>query len=529
MKSIKSLVSLILVFLLMFGLMTGCSSGTSDGSQSSEEDSRSASSQNGQSQDKSNEETVTITWYLPGSPTQMTSDGYEAVMAEINDYLKEKLNVKLDLKVVDLSEFSQKCATVISSGEVYDIMFTADWVNTFSNNVAANAFLPLDDYLEKYAPDIVADLPEYVWKAVTVGGKIYAMPARQNDAKNDGFFLRKDIADALGITPSSYENGVNVYSMADVEELYEKIKEYDPEIIPDDSSQILWEYYDEIPGFNYLAGFAVPGVVRFSEGEKTVINQFETEEFLEYCKMVRRWIEKGYLREDYGTFVNMSDQITIERKSPKHVTYRAGYVAPHVAAMAMSTCGWDETPVPIICSEKWITTSGVTQSLNAVGVNSKHPEKAVQLYNLVYSDEYLINTIIYGLEDVNYKKISDTEIEIIRDSNYVQPVHSFAVANQFITWVEHGVYPGDIWEQTRKFGEDAHVSKIFGFIFDGSNVKTEIANCSAIYSEFRNTLLCGAMDPEEGVAELNRRMKGAGADRIIAEMQRQLDEFLANQ
>ena len=35
-------------------------------------------------------EIPTLTWYLPGNPTNMTSDGYNAVMEEVNKYLEEK-------------------------------------------------------------------------------------------------------------------------------------------------------------------------------------------------------------------------------------------------------------------------------------------------------------------------------------------------------------------------------------------------------------------------------------------------------
>ena len=167
-------------------------------------------------------------------------------------------------------------------------------------------------------------------------------------------------------------------------------------------------------------------------------------------------------------------------------------------------------------------------TLTAVGVNSRYPEMAVQVYNLAYSDPEFVNLMIYGIEGVNYNKISDTEVEVIQDSNYARPLETFTLANQFITWVEEGAYPADIWDQNQAFCEDATPSELFGFIFDSSNVKNEVANCSAIYEEYKYPLLCGAVDPETTVPELIRRMEEAGSAKIIEEMQRQVDEFLAN-
>lgn len=471
------------------------------------------------------DEIPTLTWYVPGNSTNMTSEGYDAVMSAVNEYLEEKIGCHLEMKVIAWSEYAQKCSTVISAGEAYDLMFTCDWLNNFATNAGSNAFLALDDLLEENAPDAMADIPEYMWSATTVNGKILAMPALQTYAKNDGVFLRADIAEELGVTGSSYENGVDVYTMENLENIYSQIIEKHPGVIPDDSAGIYWTYLDEAYGFNFLGGFDVPGVVRFSD-EGTVIDQFQSEEFADYCQRIYDWVQKGYVQPDMATYVTMTDQISIDRKSENHVTYRQGFTAPNVASMALSDCGWDETPVPIIMSEKYVTTSGVTQSLTAVGINSRYPEKAVQLYNLVYSDEWLANTLIYGIEGVNYNKISDTEVEIIHDSNYAMPLSTFTLANQFITWVEYGAYPADIWEQTKEFCEDATASQLFGFVFDSTNVKSEVANCSAIYEEYKYPLLCGAVDPSTVLPEMQKRLENAGSAAIIEEMQRQVDAFL---
>lgn len=474
-----------------------------------------------------NNEYPTLTWYMPGDPTVMTSDGYEAVSAVLNKYLEEKLGCHLELKIFAFSEYDQKCSTVITAGEHYDLMFTCDWLNNFANNAGSNAFLPLNDLLEANAPDAIADIPEYIWKATTINGNIYAMPALQVYAKNDGIFLRKDVADEFEVKGSSYDNGVDTYTIEELEEIYSQIKEKYPDIYPDDSTDIPWLHLDEAVGFNFLSGFDVPGVVRFSD-EGTVINQFESEEFMDSCKRVYDWEQKGYYQPDFASYVTQTDQMAIDRKSDNHVAYQAGFAAPNVAGMAKSACGWKETPVPIILSNKYAITSGVTQSLTAVGINSDYPELAVQLYNLAYSDEWFINTMIYGIEGENYTKISDTEVEINRESNYAGPLaaSTFTIANQFITWVEYGSAEADQWKKAKEFCEDATPSELFGFIFDSSSVQNEVANCSAIYQEYKIPLLCGAVDPEKTIPEMLSRMEQAGSANIIKEMQRQVDVFL---
>lgn len=428
--------------------------------------------------------------------------------------------------IQSVKEYEQKCSTVISSGEPFDLMFTCGWLNNFTNNAGNNAFLPLNDLLEENAPEAMADVPEFMWDAVTINENILAMPAVQCYAVCDGFFLRADVAETLGVEGSSYEPGGKIYTMEEVEAIYDQIIETYG-VIPDDCPGIPWMYVEAYNEMTHLAGYTTPGAVRDAD-VTTVINQFESEEFAEYCDAVYKWVQKGYVQPDLASYVTMTDQLIIDRKSEDHVTYRAGFVSPHVGNMAMADCGWEEEPVPIIVSEKHTSTGSALGSLTAVGINSQYPEKAVQLYNLAYSDPYVLNTMIYGLEGVNYNKVSDTEVEVISDSNYVTPLESYSIANQFNTWVQAGVYPADIWNQVKAFCEDTNVSDLMGFSFDTSSVKNQVANCSAIYEEYKYPLLCGAVDPEEVIPTMLSRMEEAGSAEIVAEAQRQVDEFLAN-
>ena len=49
-----------------------------------------------------------------------------------------------------------------------------------------------------------------------------------------------------------------------------------------------------------------------------------------------------------------------------------------------------------------------------------------------------------------------------------------------------------------------------------------------MYAQYYLPLINGEMDIDEGIATIQKAMKDAGIDLIIAEKQRQLDAFLAN-
>ena len=66
-----------------------------------------------------------------------------------------------------------------------------------------------------------------------------------------------------------------------------------------------------------------------------------------------------------------------------------------------------------------------------------------------------------------------------------------------------------------------------GFIFDSSNVSTELTALANVSSQYRVGLENGALDPDEYLDQFIADLKTAGIDTVIGEKQAQLDEWLA--
>ena len=60
-------------------------------------------------------------------------------------------------------------------------------------------------------------------------------------------------------------------------------------------------------------------------------------------------------------------------------------------------------------------------------------------------------------------------------------------------------------------------------------MNTEIAAVQTVVAQYATSLNCGALDPSKALPEFIAAMKDAGVDTIIAENQRQFDEWLKNQ
>ena len=84
------------------------------------------------------------------------------------------------------------------------------------------------------------------------------------------------------------------------------------------------------------------------------------------------------------------------------------------------------------------------------------------------------------------------------------------------------------YDEIKSQNENAKESVCLGFTFDPTNVQTQIAACSAVWSQSAKAdLLTGAVDPEERVPQLLEELKAAGLQEVIDEAQRQIDEYFA--
>jgi putative aldouronate transport system substrate-binding protein len=59
-------------------------------------------------------------------------------------------------------------------------------------------------------------------------------------------------------------------------------------------------------------------------------------------------------------------------------------------------------------------------------------------------------------------------------------------------------------------------------------VKNEVAAFNNVVTEFTGALWSGTVDPEKTIPKFIEKLKAAGSDKVIAEKQRQLDEWAKN-
>ncbi len=441
------------------------------------------------------------------------------VEQQINRYLLKKINATVDIRTIDLGSWWDKTGLMFASGEQIDILFTAGWMR-FGDEVAKGRYLPLDPLLEQYGKGIRDILDPSILQASKVEGSIYGIVTNKEFASSKGLVVRKDLVDSLNIDLSQ------VRQLSDFGPIFERVKQRQPDIAP------LQARADRSP-LTFMMQYGMfdmlgegPGVL-YREGPSTqVVNMAETPEFRQTVKTLYEWNRAGYLNADATTTKdNEYDAV----KAGKAFAY-AESLKPGFEIQASRDTGYPMVSVELM--KPYTTTADTTSAMFAITKNAKHPEKAMMLLNLLYTDPYLLNLLDWGVEGVHYVMKGDNVIDYpdgidakTVGYNLNQP---WMFGNQLNSYLWANENP-NLWDQYRAFNDQADKSKALGFVFNPEKVKTEIAASILVEKQFMPALNTGAQDPDKIIPMYLEKLKAAGADKVIAEKQRQLNAWLAEQ
>lgn len=443
---------------------------------------------------------TTLTWYSIGEEPK----DLDKVLEEANKYLEEKINAKIDMKFIGFGDYNQKTSVIINSGEDYDLAFTCSWAGDYLGNSRKGAFLALDDYLNSDDGKKLKDtVDQRFWEGATIDGKIYGVPNQKELGVAPMWVFTKEYVDKYNIP---YED---IHSLEDLEPWLKVIKEKEPDVVP--------LYITK--GFSYKVFFdelVEPVGVEINDDSLTIKNLYETKEIKDRLETLRRYYKEGYINADSSTAQN-------DDALKRFVTKGDGQ--PYADVLWSKALNYPVVSSPI--DDTLINNGSTTGSLIAVSSNSKHKDKAFELLSLLNTDEYFRNLINYGIEGVHYDKVDNQHIKLIKPEEKNFDVPYFSVGNLFITY-KLEAEPDTKWEEFKDFNDKAKVSPALGFKFDSSSVSTEVAAINNVLEEFKQTLYSGSVDSDEYLGKLNSKLKEQGIDKVVAEMQKQVDEWKAN-
>jgi putative aldouronate transport system substrate-binding protein len=447
-------------------------------------------------------EPVKLIWYSIGSPPKDLAK----VNDEINKYIEPKIGATVEMRLLDWGDYTQKMQTIIGSGENYDIAFTASWANDYFANAKKGAFYEMDKLLDAQGKDIKAILNPAFLEGTKVNGHNYGVPTNKELAQQRVFRFNMTWVDKYKLDIS------NVKTLQDLEPLLKTVKEKEG-FAPIPAKIAEWLPFDQPVTDLPFIGMPIDTT------DYKLINVWETPEAKSYLETIHKYYLAGYLPKDVAT-----------RNDAGDYTQTGQWLVDVADAQPYADNGWSNGAGYQIVSKPMqdpVTFNwSVAGALQAINAKSKHPEKAMEFLNLLYTDKYLINLVDFGIENVHYKKVGDNVMEGIPNSGYGFP--SFVSGNLMNTYLTKAD-PTDKWDKFKEFNDSAKNAPLLGFQLDTTNITTEIANLKNTKDAVYAALFSGTLDPTTELAKINQKLKDNGLDKVMAEAQKQIDEWRAKQ
>lgn len=438
---------------------------------------------------------------------------FDLVFEKLSDVTEAKIGVRVKRFNVNMANYPQQMNLMLAGGEQVDLMCM--YYQWFLSMYAQGHLMDITDLMQEYGQGIIDVVGEEFLEAGKINGSQYAVPTMRDLAKEYGFVFDEEMAERNGIDVST------IKTFDDLEAALAVIKENEPGVVPliGTESTAAAEYL--IPDVDLLSDSL--GVL-FGDSTE-VVNLYASDAYMEMAKRMRDWYLKGYISEDVVT------------SAEAYRTYfKAGTafadlstLKPGYAFKESLTIGKEISSATIIPA---ITNTTTVQSIQwTIPENTEYPEKAMQLLNLMYTDPEVMNLLAWGIEGRHYQVLDNGMAAfadgVNADNSGYNLNYGWMFGNQFIAYVWNGDSP-TIWQDTDEWNKSARRSPALGFTFDSTPVKNEVAACTNVVNEFSISITSGMVDPETTIPEFVKKLEASGIDKIIAEKQSQLNEWLAN-
>lgn len=531
MKSTKKIVALLLAAAMMTGVFAGCggsdsSSDTADKSSTvSTADTASTPDADDTSADDGEIHPVRIV--QPGN----LPDDYEAGIAAVNEKLQaDGVNIEVSVQRIPWDSYAEKLNLMLTTGEEFELLHVMQDVKNLSAIAGMDAIIPLDDYLDKY-PDLVAKFTDTEWAGALYNGQHYAVPCSWKSFDNLMSYMtvRTDVMQAVGYDefPSdSVEDVIDLMKKSQDYILDETgVKAYNWFHQNQDTAHWLHRTYDTYPFYveNSL------GIV-LARQDGTIDSYYESEEFKKDANTYYEMYQAGLVNPDVLNLDHdvMYDDAKVGAFLPSQ-TFDPSYeksIPENNPEMDYVTCDWVE-----MNPEKPDIVTTFVQNLNAISSTAENPESGLQFLNWLYESQENHDLFHYGTEGTYFTAVGDNMLDYTDEMKN----DSGSALYSMDTWMT-GYLPYMRYNQSiatdnyldyMTYKSDNYVvSPIAGFLFDSSNVTTELTNLQTEIIASIYPIKVGMVSYEDNIDAAIEKLKAAGLDKYLEEYRTQFQAYL---
>jgi len=450
-------------------------------------------------------EFVELTMYLIGTPGR---DYYE-VMDAVNERLKEDINAKVNVEFVSWADFGTKYPLMLASFEPIDLIYAASWCGYYSN-AAKGAFLPLDDLAPKYMPKTYAEMDPDFKKQATTNGHLFGIPASYYMYFTMGYIARGDLMKEFGMT--------ELTNFDQVAEYFDNVIASYPELDPSGFMQTQDSFNDYFQATRGLWQLMYPFYIDLNADTPTIVNVMEDEETLAYFKLMKEWSDKGYWPK--SVLSNPDEQMFRDGKAAMRLHDLGNWRSYYLLRPEWEPYFWTDRPY----SFKTLAM----QDGMAVPAASRNPERALMFLELLHQDQFYNRMFTYGIEGRHFEMNPDDTVRALDPDGFTPEGYCSWGFKSFKFYRDMEGWPPALKDVNDYLASISIETPYIMFFPDWEPIKNEQAAVSNARQQYVIPLGYGYVDDvEAGFNEAAAQLKAAGADVILAELQRQVEEFIA--
>lgn len=522
----KKLVAMLLTLCIVAATIMGCSGeNNNSGSNNNTPDNSANNSSNENQEDNqtpAEDEApyeIVMEMLSPGMPQEDTAMIEEA----INEITLPAINATVKFREISIADHATQVGLIGTDNDRLDIIFVG-YTTNMANLKNQGILLGLGDLLEQYAPEML-EKAGILMQACYVDDDYYCVPGNYYPAEMMAVQADVQTWEEYGIElPEGAE-----YSYEYIDKLYDAIRAtgYEGYLASagDGIGIRLTGHYPEEFGSGSVGDGGL-GILMDMDKDTQIINKYETDEFVQACLKQKELRDNGILVPD-----SLTNGLTVVD------AMRSGQMPGNIGAVNATFIGNNEKITGrkmegYYFGKATLKGSSIPEYGLGITVTSERPEKAMQLLNLIMTNAELANLMNYGIEGVHYEKVSEHIIRYPDGVDFSNIGYGMQICSygDLADIYQREPFTEEFYETLDNFSADnAIVSNAFGYVFDTNPVKTQAAAVSAVIKEYLPTLSCGMVDDVEGrIEEFRAALKTAGVDEVIAENQRQFDEWRAS-
>ena len=434
----------------------------------------------------------------------------QKVQDAINDYIGDKIGVEISLTDIGSGEYTDKANLALNSGEI-NLLWTASWEGTIGTNdlVPQNSVYDLTDLLP--GTPLYDSMDAGQWEATKYDGKNYFVPVYKDNVEGYDFMFRQELIDKHGWDITS------VKKLADLEPMLADAKA-DGLKYPFLTQKTAMFYRWYINDFDFFTADSATNFFAVDKSNNTVVDTIQTPQYLEFCKLMADWADKGYISEDDYT------KVTTDTTTQTQDWAVSWWTDIPVNDEADARYGQDVTMQP--ATDRWAHSTSALGSCYCVTANST-PEQAkacVDFLGLMYTDSKLADLYTFGIEGEDFTYDANGQVDQTSDK-YNHSMWESASATIVTPLSNEPANKADLYKD---FNGGAKTSPAAGFRFDKTPVEASYTACANVFEQYGFQLENGgipAKDVESTIEKYQAALDEAGYQEVLAEFQTQYSNW----